>query len=144
MGRSGRLFLCFPHKDASAPQELDSDNRGEREDEIKRRASSLPAKLETNLIQGPSANNAHQREARGSDLGPKISGEGDEEAEGTVRKGYLEEEGREGEDLRDRKVSQAETRLNINCLSFHNLGCTLPGKLSASLITFLKCFPLRS
>lgn len=144
MGRSGRLFLCFPHKDASAPQELDSDNRGEREEEIKRRASSLPAKLETNLIQGPSANNAHQREARGSDLGPKISGEGDEEAEGTVRKGYLEEEGREGEDLRDRKVSQAETRLNINCLSFHNLGCTLPGKLSASLITFLKCFPLRS
>ena len=144
MGRSGRLFLCFPHKDASAPQELDSDNRGEREEEIKRRASSLPAKLETNLIQGPSANNAHQREARGSDLGPKISGEGDEEAEGTVRKGYLEEEGREGEDLRDRKVSQAETRLNINCLSFHNLGCTLPGKLSASLITFPKCFPLRS
>ena len=117
---------------------------GEREEEIIRRASSLPAKLETNLIQGPSANNAHQREARGSDLGPKISGEGDEEAEGTVRKGYLEEEGREGEDLRDRKVSQAETRLNINCLSFHNLGCTLPGKLSASLITFLKCFPLRS
>ena len=114
MGRSGRLFLCFPHKDASAPQELDSDNRGEREEEIKRRASSLPAKLETNLIQGPSANNAHQREARGSDLGPKISGEGDEEAEGTVRKGYLEEEGREGEDLRDRKVSQAEDTGQFN------------------------------
>ena len=59
------------------------------------------------------------------------------EAEGTVRKGYLEGEGRGGEDLRDRKVSQAETSMNINSLSFLNLGCTLPGKLSAELRTAL-------
>lgn len=106
--------------------------------------ASLPSWLETNVIQGPSANNVHQGGARGSDLDPKISGKGDVEAEGTVRKGYLEEEGRGWEDLRDRKVSQAETSMNINGLSFLNLGCTLPGKLSASLITFLKCFPLGS
>ena len=106
--------------------------------------ASWPNWLETNLIEGPSANNAHQGGAIGSDLGPKILGEGDVEAGGTVRKGYLEEEGRGGEDLRDRKVSQAEARVTIKGLSFLNLGCTLPGKLSASLITFLKCFPLRS
>ena len=95
--------------------------------------ASPPSWLETNLIQGPSANNVHQGGARGSDSDPKISGEGNVEAEGTVRKGYLEGEGRGGEDLRDRKVSQAETSIKSSSSEkkkTHNLGVKVASSIN--------------